>query len=159
MTDASTTRHAHGEGADVGELMARYDEELPARRLSGRVALAVGVACFAVALFVLRQVFWPLSAGNQYYLMLFLAFVLPLVFLCYRPVTTRARADLASPLDQRPDNPGPLDWALAAVALVACLYPVLPVSFGESGGGFDAFLDRQGSLTGLDVLMGAIVLV
>ncbi|SEE46939.1 TRAP transporter permease [Jiangella alba] len=159
MTDASTTRHANGEGADVGELVARYDEELPARRLSGRVALAVGVACFAVALFVLRQVFWPLSAGNQYYLMLFLAFVLPLVFLCYRGVTTRARADLASPLEQRPDNPGPLDWTLAALALVACLYPVLPVTLGDSGGGFDAFLDRQGSLTGLDVLMGAIVLV
>jgi TRAP transporter 4TM/12TM fusion protein len=138
--------------------MARYDEELPARRLSGRVGLGVGIACFAVALFVLRQVFWPLSQGNQYYLMLFLAFVLPLVFLCYRPVTRRAREDLAAPAGpsaRRTDDPGLLDWVLAAVALAACLYPVLPVL----SGGFDAFLDRQGSLTGLDVLMGAIVLV
>src|ERR1700754_3301165 len=128
MTDASTTRHASGEGADVGELMARYDEELPARRLSGRVALAVTVLCFGVAVFVVRQGFWPLSAGNQYYLMLILAFVLPLIFLCYRPVTRRARADLDSPLERRTDNPGPADWALAAVALLACLYPVLPVT-------------------------------
>lgn len=149
MTDASTTRQASGEGAGVDELIGRYDEELPARRLSGRVGLGVGVACFAVALFVLRQVFWPLSNGTQYYLMLFLALVLPLVFLCYRPVAGRAGGG----------NPGPLDWTLATVALVACLYPVLPVTLGDSGGGFDAFLDRQGSLTGLDVLMGAIVLV
>jgi TRAP transporter 4TM/12TM fusion protein len=117
------------------------------------------VLCFGVAVFVVRQVFWPLSAGNQYYLMLFLAFVLPLIFLCYRPVTRRARADLDRPLERPTDNPGPLDWALAAVALLACLYPLLPVTLGDSGGGFDAFLDRQGSLTGLDVLMGAIVLV
>ncbi|TDE09663.1 TRAP transporter permease [Jiangella asiatica] len=181
MTDASTPRHTAGEPAarpvadpvaDVSELMARYDEELPARRLSGRVALTVGILCFGVALFVLRQVFSPLSEGNQYYLMLFLAFVLPLVFLCYRPVTRLVRPDddgarpaavdprLNAEGDiRRADNPGPLDWALAVLALVACLYPLLPVALGESGGGFDAFLDRQGSLTGVDVVMGSIVLV
>jgi TRAP transporter 4TM/12TM fusion protein len=136
---------------DVDKLIARYDEELPARRLTGRLSAAVTLACFAISLFVLRQVFAPLAYGNQFYLILFLGFVLPLVFICYKP---RLRRDPGVA-----DRPGVLDWVLAAVALVVCLYPVLPFQIGESGGGFDAFLDRQGSLTPLDVAMGGVLLV
>ena len=98
--------------------------------------------CFLASVFVLWQVFAPLQQGNQFYLILFLAAVLPLVFVCYR----------AAPPTRRPstgrDNPGALDWVLAALALLVGLYPVLPIDFGATaGGGFDAFLDRQGSLT------------
>lgn len=139
---------------EVDKLIAQYDEELPARNLTGRLAAAVTLACFLVSVFVLRQVFLPLANGNQYYLILFLAFVLPLVFVCYRPGLRRRSREPG-----RPDQPGVLDWVLAALALIVCLYPVLPITLGESGGGFDSFLDRQGSLTPLDVLMGSILLL
>ncbi len=129
------------------ELIAEYDEERPARRLGSRLDLAIGVVALAGALFVTRQVFFPIRQGNQYYLILFLAFVLPSTFLCYRPGRRANR--------RTTDNPGIVDWVLAGLALVVCLYPVLP----EPGGGFDAFLDRQGSLTTLDVVMGAVLLV
>ena len=40
-------------------------------------------------------------------------------------------------------NPTPIDWLLAAVALVACLYPVLPFQIADGGGGFDEFLSGR----------------
>src|SRR3954468_7530451 len=106
------------------------DEERPARNLTGRVGLVVSAVAFAVALLVLWQVFRPLAQGSQYYLIIFLAGTLPLVFLCYQPGFGR-----------RTNTPAALDWVRAAVTLVVCLYPVNPF-----GGGYDAFLDRQGLL-------------
>ncbi|GIG60335.1 C4-dicarboxylate ABC transporter permease [Longispora fulva] len=87
-----------------------------------------------MSVFVLAQVFLPVPQGNQYFLMLFLAGVLPLVFVCYRGFGPRS-----------------LDGVLAAAAFVVCLYPVAT--------GFDAFLDRQGSLSTLDTVMGGLLLV
>ena len=118
------------------------DEELPARQLTGRLGLAVAAVAFAVALLVLWQVFRPLARGSQYYLIIFLAGTLPLVFLAYR---SRPRGR------QRPTVP---DWLLAGAALIVCLYPVSP-----SGGGYDGFLDRQGLLEPVDVAVGAVLLV
>ncbi len=129
----------------VGE----HDEERPARRLSGRWEWFVWAASIAVALLVLKQVFLPFSTGNQYYLVNFLGLTLPRVFLCYRPRGTA----------KDPDNPGPLDRVFAAVALVVGLYPVVPLAIGDAGGGFDAFLDRQGVLSTSDVVAGALLLV
>ena len=71
------------------ELIAEYDDERPARRLGPRLDRVVVALCFVTSVFVLWQVFAPLRRGNQYYLILFLAAVLPLVFVCYRP---RARS-------------------------------------------------------------------
>ena len=48
---------------------------------------------------------------------------------------------------------------LAGVALLVALYPVLPIGVGDAGGGFDAFLDRQGSLSVVDIVMGALLTV
>ncbi len=127
------------ERPDVAELVAEYDEERPSRRLTGRWELGVRVAALAVALLVLKQVFDPFAKGNQFYLVVFLGLTLPLVFLGYRPWRSAA------------DRPGPLDWVLALVALLVGLYPVL--------GGYDAFLDRQGQLSALDVVAGALLLV
>ncbi|MFF5081217.1 TRAP transporter permease [Actinoplanes sp. NPDC000266] len=118
------------------------DEELPARRLTGRVGLAVSIVAFAVAVLVLWQVFRPLARGSQYYLIIFLAGTLPLVFLAYKS---------RSSLKDRPTVP---DWILAVAALVVCLYPLNPFN-----GGYDAFLDRQGLLDPIDVVFGAIMLV
>ena len=150
----------------IGDLVIQ-DEEKPARQLTGPVGVAVAVAAFAVAVFALYQAFRPLAQGSQYYLILFLAGVLPLVFVSYRAnlrLPDRLRGRLPAWLargstrktgDERSDLPTPLDWVFAAVALIVCLYPVLPVP----GGGYDAFLERQGLLSPVDVVMGGLLLV
>jgi TRAP transporter 4TM/12TM fusion protein len=120
-------------------IAAEHDEERPARALSRVPDRVVHFVALAVALLVLKQVFFPFAKGNQFYLVLFLGCTLPLVFLCYRPRTRGA------------EDPGWADWALAVVALAVGLYPVLT--------GYDAFLDRQGVLSPLDVVAGALLLV
>ncbi|WP_309131111.1 TRAP transporter fused permease subunit [Brevibacterium sp.] len=137
--------------ANVDELIAQYDEELPQRSLTRRLDLGISIVCFLISLYVLKQVFFPLPQGNQYYLMWFLALVLPLVFICYRPGFTRKPAD--STRDH--DNPSIIDWVLVVLTFLTCAYPVLPFF----SGGFNEFLNRQGSLTTLDVTMGGILLV
>ncbi|MFC9665119.1 TRAP transporter permease [Nocardia sp. NPDC127606] len=126
------------------------DEERPARVLSGFPGRLVGVVALGLALLSVWQVFRPLAQGSQYYLVIFLAVALPLVYLSYR--------SWWGPLD-RADGPSVLDWVLAAITLVVCLYPVLPIRIGDAGGGYDAFLDRQGMLAPLDVVMGGLLLV
>ncbi|MEV5303424.1 TRAP transporter permease [Amycolatopsis methanolica] len=131
-----------GKGDEVSDIVAEHDEERPARRLSRGPDLLVYLAALAVALLVLKQVFFPYSKGNQFYLVIFLGCTLPLVFLCYRPLARSRRS---------PDNPWLLDWTLALVALVVGLYPVLS--------GYDDFLDRQGQLSTLDIVAGALLLL
>lgn len=149
------------DSVDAEALAAEYDEERPSRRLSPRLDLVVNAWCFLVAVFVLRQVFSPLDLGNQYYLVYFLGFTLPLVFLCYRARATRPPSDggvVAAAV--RKDDPGIVDWALGAVALLVGLYPVLPIPQTANGfGGFEGFLDRQGSLLTFDVVAGLILTV
>lgn len=117
---------------------------------------AVTVGCVLIGLFALYQVFFPLAQGNQVSLILFLAAVLPLTLLCYRSgIRLRRRTDPPAPQN----NPSPLDWLLAAVALLACLYPVLPLRIGDGGGGFDAFLSRQGTPGMVDIVVGSLVVL
>ncbi|MGB2567872.1 TRAP transporter permease [Micromonospora citrea] len=150
--------------ADPRELAAQFEDEKPGRTLTGPIGLLLTGATVAVALLALAQVFAPLSQGSKYYLIIFLAGVLPMVFLAYP-------ADLPLPWrrtgGQQPDatpgadrtRPTAPDWVLAGAALLSCLYPVLPVTIGGAGGGYDAFLDRQGLLTPLDVAMGTVLLL
>ncbi|MET0418537.1 MAG: TRAP transporter fused permease subunit [Actinoplanes sp.] len=120
------------------------DEELPARALTGRIGAAVAWVAFGVALLVLWQVFRPLARGSQFYLIVFLAGTLPLVFLAYRSrIGGRGR-----------ERPTMLDWLLAAAALLVCVYPISPLA-----GGYDAFLNRQGLLEPVDIAFGAVLLV
>jgi len=129
----------------VDEVAVATDEEKPGRKLTGRVRRLVDLVAIGIAVFALYEMFRPLSQGSQYYLIIFLGVALPLVFLLYR-----------SGLPQRDaDRPSPLDWLLAALALITCLYPVLPIA----GGGYDAFLDRQGLLDPFDVAMGGVLLL
>lgn len=154
----NSTDEPPAERSDAVELVADFDGERPSRRLSPHLELAVTLWCFVVALFVLRQVFQPLELGSQYYLVLFLGLTLPLVFVCYRARARGPQVDGDTAV--RKDNPGILDWALAGVAIVVGLYPVLPLpSFGGGGGGFEGFLDRQGSLGSVDVVAGVLLLV
>jgi TRAP transporter 4TM/12TM fusion protein len=139
----SVRRVTIAEQRNVDEIVGAHDEERPARKLSRRWERALWIIGAGVALLVLKQVFLPFDQGNQFYLVVFLAVTLPLVFLSYRPRGRRSG-------DGR-DDPGPLDWALAAIALVVAFYPLLT--------GFDAFLDRQGQLSTVDVLAGAALLL
>ena len=102
------------------ELIAEYDDERPARRLGPRLDRVVVALCFLTSVFVLWQVFAPLRRGNQYYLILFLAAVLPLVFVCYRPRARtadqqrarrprRGRLGACRPGPARGPLPGPAD--------------------------------------------------
>ncbi|WP_436970623.1 TRAP transporter permease [Micromonospora avicenniae] len=138
-------------------MAAQFEDEKPGRVLTGSVNLLVGAAAVAVGVLALWQVFRPLPQGSKYYLIIFLAGVLPLVFLAY-PSGLRLRPGRGGTAANR-SRPTAADWALAALALVACLYPVLPVPFGSGGGGYDAFLDRQGLLAPADLVMGTGLLV
>ncbi|MEU7921420.1 TRAP transporter permease [Micromonospora zamorensis] len=145
--------------------------------LSGPAGLLLTAAALAVGALSLWQVFRPLSQGSKYYLIIFLAGVLPLVFLAY-PADLRLRARLAARRRRRANNgsgnhdtdapvltrlatttPTATDWVLVVLAVAACLYPVLPVPLGSGGGGYNAFLDRQGLLVPADLAMGTILLL
>ncbi|MBG0831180.1 TRAP transporter fused permease subunit [Planomonospora sp. ID67723] len=115
-------------------LIAELDAERPARHLPGALSRAVTVIALGLSLYVLWWTFFPGSVLP--YRMLFLAVVLPLVFLCYKP---RRRGG---------DRPGAADWALAALSLAACLYPLAV---------FDDFIRRTFDPTGLDVVAGAVI--
>jgi TRAP transporter 4TM/12TM fusion protein len=145
------TRSTEDMETDVAPTVGEHDEERPARRLTGRWEQFVWVVAIAVALLVLKQVFWPFAKGNQFYLVIFLALTLPLVFLCYRLRGTSS--------SEESDNPGPLDWAFAIVALLVGLYPILPFGGDGFAGGYDEFLDRQGILSTPDIIAGALLLV
>jgi TRAP transporter 4TM/12TM fusion protein len=149
--------------AGVRELAAQFEDEKPGRRLSGAVQIGVTAVAAAAAVLVLWQIFRPLSQGSQYYLVIFLGGVLPLVFVLYpsgiRLPWRRALNDPEPAVAVPRGGPTAGDWVLAVAALLTCLYPVLPVSIGAAGGGYDAFLNRQGLLEPLDVVMGAVLLL
>lgn len=174
------------------DLAAQFEDEKPGRVLSGPAGLLLTAAALTVGALSLWQVFRPLSQGSKYYLIIFLAGVLPLVFLAY-PADLRLRARLAARRRRRTNNggtngtgssgtnngsakgnhgadapvlsrpasttPTATDWVLVVLAVAACLYPVLPVPLGSGGGGYNAFLDRQGLLVPADLAMGTILLL
>ncbi|WP_330278287.1 TRAP transporter fused permease subunit [Lentzea sp. NBC_00516] len=108
---------------------------MPSRSLSPRWERALWIAGLLIALLVLKQVFFPFAKGSQYYLIIFLAVTLPLVFLAYG----------------RGHTPPWWDWILAGLAFLVGAYPLF--------GGFDEFLNRQGQLSTLDVIAGSVLLV
>lgn len=114
-----------------------HEAERPARRLPPRLARAVSVVAAGLSLYALYWVFRPLPVLQ--YRMSFLAVVLPLTFIVYRPRLRRTAPD-------GPDSPGVTDWVLAAASLVVCAYPLLV---------FDDFIRRAFAPTTLDVVMGA----
>ncbi|SFR18326.1 TRAP transporter, 4TM/12TM fusion protein [Lentzea waywayandensis] len=120
---------------DLARIVAEHDEEMPSRSLSPRWERALWIAGLLIALLVLKQVFFPFAKGSQYYLIIFLAVTLPLVFLAYG----------------RGHTPPWWDWILAGLAFVVGAYPLF--------GGYDEFLNRQGQLSTLDVIAGSVLLV
>ncbi|GGL12344.1 C4-dicarboxylate ABC transporter permease [Sphaerisporangium melleum] len=156
------------EASDARRLIAEYDAEKPARDLTGVLGRAVGVVAMCVSLYALYVVFDPLPVLP--YRMSFLALVLALTFLVYRPgLPRRARVaardgngepDPARDAETDPargtgpdagtkpgrDRPGVVDWALAALSVVVCAYPLFA---------FDAFIRRTFDPSALDLVMAA----
>src|SRR5918993_1091165 len=153
---------AAGPAGDQSEvLLAEYEAEKPARHLTGPARLVVSVAGVGLSCYAIWWVLDPKPA--QRYRMTFLAVALGMTFLVYRPWTRRrvpttpaggpgAGERPERPGNGQPDNPGVLDWALAAAAVVVIAWPLLD---------FDAFVRRAVRPTTTDIALGlaAIALV
>ncbi|MEW2142737.1 TRAP transporter fused permease subunit [Micromonospora vinacea] len=140
------------------DLAAQFEDEKPGRVLSGPAGMLLTAAALAIGALALWQVFRPLSQGSKYYLIIFLAGVLPLVFLAY-PADLRLPARLSARRPPASTRPTVTDWVLVVLAVAACLYPVLPIRIGSGGGGYNAFLDRQGLLASTDLVLGTVLLL
>jgi TRAP transporter 4TM/12TM fusion protein len=137
-----------GVTAPSEEELAEYEQERPARRLRPALNLVISVWCAIVSLGVLAQVFFPLPQGTQFYLVIFLAAILPITLLCYRGWKVPA---FLNPFQAREhDDPGVSDWILAVVAFAVCIYPLFD---------FDGYLERRQEPNTLDLLAGTILLV
>ncbi|MGW3895334.1 TRAP transporter permease [Micromonospora profundi] len=172
-SDASTDTTARNADDDSSvaeratrDLAAQFEDEKPGRVLSGPAGWLLTAATLAIGGLALWQVFRPLSQGSKYYLIIFLAGVLPLVFLAYPadlrlPARLRFRRGDGDRTVALPASSGPTvpDWVLVVLAVAACLYPVLPVTIGSGGGGYNAFLDRQGLLAPMDLVLGTVLLL
>jgi TRAP-type uncharacterized transport system fused permease subunit len=123
---------------------AELEAEQPARDLSGLPKLIISTAAVAVSLYALLWVVRPQPA--QPYRTTFLAVTLAMTLLAYRPLA-RGRAASEEERGQGGDNPGPLAWALAGLAVVSLVYPLLV---------FDDFARRVVRPTGLDVVLGVV---
>jgi TRAP transporter 4TM/12TM fusion protein len=104
---------------DQQALIEEFEAEKPARKLSGWPRNVVRVGGALLSLLALYWVFNPVV--RQAYLALFMAGVLPLVFLSYRGWGRSRRARE----DQQADNPNLLDWALVIATLLAAGYVFL----------------------------------
>ena len=96
---------------DQEALLAEYEAEKPARKLSGIPFGIVQVLGVAIALLGLWWVFNPLS--KQLYLPLFAMLMIATTFLVYRGWGRSAHASESD----RSDNPHLVDWFLAALTI------------------------------------------
>ncbi|MDQ4039964.1 MAG: TRAP transporter fused permease subunit [Actinomycetota bacterium] len=127
--------------------------ERPARTLQGRLQLALSLVAALVSVYALYNVFAPFTVLP--YRIIFLAVVLPLTFLLYRPAVSILRrrnshesAD-ADGAKVQPDRPTLWDWLLAGLSVFVTLWPLI--------GGFDAYLARSFAPFIIDVVCGFAV--
>lgn len=125
---------------DEEALLAEFEAEKPARRLSGLPLRVVQVIGAILTLYGLWWVFNPMPA--QLYLPSFLAIGLVMTFLVYRGWGRSQKAAT--------DNPHLLDWVLAVVALVPFVYIVAD---------WDSFFRRAVVPTDLDIVMGTLAIL
>lgn len=129
---------------DEDALIAEFEAEKPARRLSGTPAMIVKTVGVALSVFALYWVFNPMA--TQLYLPAFLMIGLSMTFLVYRGRTRPAK-------DKKPgkaDNPHFLDWSLAIIAVIPFLYIIMD---------WDGFFRRAIIPTYLDLIMGTIAIL
>ncbi|GAB3520738.1 TRAP transporter permease [Arthrobacter monumenti] len=129
---------------DEEALLAEYESEKPARRLTGVPLVIVKVIGVGLSLLGLYWVFNPMAA--QFYLPAFLMIGLPLTFLVYRGWKRPDKAKEAG----RKDNPHIADWILAALAVVPFAYIISD---------WDAFFRRAIIPTELDLIMGTVAIL
>jgi TRAP transporter 4TM/12TM fusion protein len=129
---------------DEAALLAEYEAERPARRLSGWPELIVKIGGAALTLLALYWVFNPLT--RQLYLSLFLLGVLSLTFLAYRG---RDRSRAAKEGGQA-DNPNVIDWLFVALAVMAAGYVALD---------WNGFFRRSVIPTDMDLVVGTALIV
>ncbi|MEW9612597.1 TRAP transporter fused permease subunit [Shinella sp. S4-D37] len=146
MTDRSSLGGAveQDPAFDEEALLAEYESEKPARRLSAFPLLTVQTIGVGLSLFGLYWVFHPMA--TQFYLPAFLMITLPMTFLVYRgwsrPETSNGT--------ERPDNPHVVDWLLAAITVVPFAYIIWD---------WDSFFRRAIIPTPVDLVMGTIAIV
>ncbi|MGH3390797.1 MAG: TRAP transporter large permease subunit, partial [Actinomadura sp.] len=140
-----------------------YEQERPARRLTGLPKHLVWIAAALLSAYALIVVFRP--AAVLQYRMTFLAVALPLTFLAYRsglrlparlPWARASERPTAETTDTEQDTktdtagagrdlPGIFDWVFAAASVAVLVYPLLT---------FDAFVTRGTDPTAADLAMG-----
>ncbi len=123
----------------LGEVPAEADAEKPSRVLTGRLRVGVGVVAVLLSLYALWNVFSPVPALQ--YRIIFLAVVLPLTFLLYRPALSVLRRG-----DRWTQRPSPGDWGVAAASGLVTIWPLLA--------GFDAYISRSFRPLVIDVICG-----
>jgi TRAP-type uncharacterized transport system fused permease subunit len=103
-------------------LIAEYDAEKPGRTLSGWSKAIVWALGVALSLYAIYWVFAPFGTINaSVYVPAFTAIALAMTFVVYRGWRPRASAGE----NGRPDNPHPVDWVLAGLAIVPMAYAVI----------------------------------
>lgn len=131
------------EEVDREALLAEYEAEKPARQLSGTPKLIVWTLSVALSLYAL---YWVLAVfgtiPRSIYLPAFLGVALALTFLVYRGWGRRGGG--------RSDNPHPLDWLLAVLAMVPMAYAIVF---------YQEFSRRAVVPTELDIAMGLLAVV
>ena len=132
------------EKIDEEALLAEFEAEKPARKLSGIPGYVVQVGGVGLSLFALYWVFNPMA--KQFYLPTFLSLGLFLTFLTYRGW---GRSDKAKQTG-KPDHPNILDWALALVSLVPAAYIVAD---------WQLFFRRAVTPTDLDLIIGTLLVL
>jgi TRAP transporter 4TM/12TM fusion protein len=129
---------------DRDALLAEYEAEKPARRLSGLPHRIVQVMGVAMALLGLWRVFNPIA--KQLYLPLFLMVGLSMTFLVYRGWGRSEQVRV----DRRADNPNRIDWLLAVLTIV-------PFSYMASD--WQQFFRRAVVPSDLDLVMGTLAIL
>ncbi len=131
------------EQVDREALLAEYEAEKPARQLSGTPKLIVWTLSVTLSLYAL---YWVLAVfgtiPRTIYLPAFLGVALALSFLVYRGWGRRGGG--------RSDNPHPLDWLLALLAVVPMAYAIVF---------YQEFSRRAVVPTELDIAMGLLAVV
>ena len=129
---------------DEAALLAEFEAEKPARRLSGIPHLVVQVLGVGLSAFALYWVFNPMA--TQFYLPAFLMVGLPMTFLVYRG-WSRSEQPVK---EEVPDNPHLLDWVLAIVTAVPFAYIISD---------WDSFFRRAIIPSTTDLVMGTIAIL
>ncbi len=122
------------------EVPAEADAEKPSRVLTGRLATGVSAVAVLLSLYAVWNVFSPVPALQ--YRIVFLAVVLPMTFLLYRPALRVLRGAPS-------ERPSLLDWALAGASLFVTSWPLLA--------GFDTYISRGFAPFVIDVVCGMLL--